>query len=323
MVGSGLTPEQLEARRKGITSTDIAAIMGVNPWRSALQVWREKRGEQVFVPDNVHLRRGRHLEPAIRTWYAEEVGAERIELPGTVVSLDNPLIIATPDGVPYVGGDARALEIKAPRAGSSVEGWGAPGTDQVPAHYLLQTRWHLMATGFQRCDVAALRFGELCLYEVNRNAELEGIMLEHAERFWRDNVLGGQPPPAIATDSEWLRSLYPTDTGKVLLESELAPDVHAAALELLEAHAQKRTASDRYERLAALVQQAMGEHTRIEGDGWSISWKANKPSKATDWKGMAEVLLGSFEGDRAELLQRFTTTKKGARPFTPRAKGEA
>ena len=39
-----LTPEQIEFRRRGITGTDISAIMGLNPWKSPLDIWNEKKG---------------------------------------------------------------------------------------------------------------------------------------------------------------------------------------------------------------------------------------------------------------------------------------
>lgn len=58
--------EWLELRRQDVTASDIAAVCGVHPERSALQVYLEK----VHAPlgadnDNKLMRRGRWLEPAV------------------------------------------------------------------------------------------------------------------------------------------------------------------------------------------------------------------------------------------------------------------
>ena len=37
--------EWLEHRRKGIGGSDAAAILGMNPWKSPMDVWLEKTGE--------------------------------------------------------------------------------------------------------------------------------------------------------------------------------------------------------------------------------------------------------------------------------------
>ena len=37
--------EWLEYRKQGIGGSDAAAIMGLNPWKTAMDVWLEKVGE--------------------------------------------------------------------------------------------------------------------------------------------------------------------------------------------------------------------------------------------------------------------------------------
>ena len=38
-------PQYLEERRKGIGGSDIAAVLGLSPWKTAYQVYQEKRKE--------------------------------------------------------------------------------------------------------------------------------------------------------------------------------------------------------------------------------------------------------------------------------------
>ena len=67
--------EWLEARRKGLGGSDIAAIMGISKWSTPRDSYLEKQGVAVDE-DNNAKERGRILETAIAQWYAEKNGFE-------------------------------------------------------------------------------------------------------------------------------------------------------------------------------------------------------------------------------------------------------
>lgn len=52
----------LRYRKCGITGTDAGAILGVNPYRSAFQVYCDKNSETIENIDNEAMRQGRDLE---------------------------------------------------------------------------------------------------------------------------------------------------------------------------------------------------------------------------------------------------------------------
>ena len=53
-------------RSSGLGGSDIAAIVGLSPYRSPLDVWAEKVGHpSVISKDSLHLRFGTHLEPFV------------------------------------------------------------------------------------------------------------------------------------------------------------------------------------------------------------------------------------------------------------------
>ena len=54
--------EWLELRRKGIGGSDAAAIIGLDRYRSAFDVYAEKVGLKIEEPDNEAMRQGRDLE---------------------------------------------------------------------------------------------------------------------------------------------------------------------------------------------------------------------------------------------------------------------
>jgi predicted phage-related endonuclease len=56
--------EWLEARKKYVTATEVASIFGLDPYKSANKTYQGKL-EEVEVIDNIYMRAGRFLEPAI------------------------------------------------------------------------------------------------------------------------------------------------------------------------------------------------------------------------------------------------------------------
>lgn len=61
-------------RLSHIGSSEVGAIMGLNPWRSAVEVWREKTGQSRLAPLNAAIELGNRLEPICRIWYEELKG---------------------------------------------------------------------------------------------------------------------------------------------------------------------------------------------------------------------------------------------------------
>ena len=52
----------LRYRKCGITGTDAGAILGLNPYRSAFQVYYDKISDTIENIDNEAMRQGRDLE---------------------------------------------------------------------------------------------------------------------------------------------------------------------------------------------------------------------------------------------------------------------
>ena len=64
----------LRYRKCGITGTDAGAILGVNPYRSAFQVYCDKNSETIENIDNEAMRQGRDLEDYVAQRFTEATG---------------------------------------------------------------------------------------------------------------------------------------------------------------------------------------------------------------------------------------------------------
>lgn len=317
-----LAAAQLALRRTGVTGTDLPAILGLSPWRTPLDVWLDKAGKAGKAPpvaQNEDMERGTFLEDGARRWYAHRTGALRVEQPGTVVSRRNPLVIATPDGVAHFTGDVRALEIKMP---SSAHGWGEPGTDAIPPYYLPQVLWELAALDLPKADVFAVLDGKPRLYHVARDVELEGLLAEHAERFWRDHVVAGKPPEVTHRDAETVKRWLPRSETAEHLDFAALPATGQATLEeYLRAYSEESAAAERLAewetRAKMLVGAAPGVRNLPEALGMArIDWKSNRDGTETDWRKVAESVRDGTPFDVA--VRQHTKQVPGKRPFTPR-----
>lgn len=170
------SPEWLFARA-GIGGSDIGAIMGKSPWKSAYQLWAEKTGQiDDTVEPSMPMRLGTAFEPAIRNLFQElNEGWLTVYETGTWQSKANPILKANPDGlIEWADGKLGVLEIKFTR-----QYW-----DELPEHYNLQVQHYLQVLGLERGIVVAVTGGDWKEFEVVWDDSLQKEMKEAVQAFY-------------------------------------------------------------------------------------------------------------------------------------------
>lgn len=180
----------LAERRTGIGSSDVAAICGMSQWGGPLDVYCDKLG---VLPDrpNESMRWGLKLEGVIAEAFTEETGLEvAIPRPAIYRNSQWPWMLASPDRVCDTGD---IVELKTAR---TAEGWGEPGTDQVPEAYLLQVQHQLACVpGSVNAHIAVLIGGsDFRVYKVLYNTRIIAKLAKLTEDFWK-LVQSRTPPP--------------------------------------------------------------------------------------------------------------------------------
>jgi len=248
-----LTAEQYAARARGIGSSDAAAALGLNPYRQPIELWQEKSGQVAPFAGNEATRWGQLLEPAIRQEYAERTG-RAVRLPAeTLVHPVHAFMLAHPDGVTD---DRRLYEGKTARY---PDGWGEPGTDQIPQHYLIQVQHALFVTALPVADVAVLIGGQdFRLYEVPADPELQEMLIAGEFDFWQ-HVVRGEPPEVDFNAThivDLVKKLYRGTNGQTLTASETLEDWRVIFEESIEREKNYHAAA---EAAKAHLLYAMGE----------------------------------------------------------------
>lgn len=285
-----IAPEQHD-RAKYLGGSDIAAVLGISPWKTPLQLWQDKT--MPAMPENNDpermkvLNRGKRLEPYILDMIRAEHGL-------TITAVNQRYIDAS---VPYFASeiDAEAgplnIEIKTVSP-FKIKEWGDEGTDALPLHYVAQVQWGMGITKREQCDVFALIGDDLRRYSVLADAELIAAMRDKAQAFWQQYVATLNPPPP-AGESD-LYALYPRDTGEAIaIDGD-----DAAVAALCELRALKDEAKSISEKIAVaegVLKTKLADAAVATLGGQRVcSWKSQS-AKRFDQKAFAAAQPAMFD----------------------------
>lgn len=286
-----LTAEQTTIRSRGVGSSEIAAIAGVNPYQSIHDVWLVKRGLATFT-GNLATRMGSMIEDAIVHEYcdmmrAEGEPSETANFRTTFRHPDEPWILASPDRLVF--GKRRLVEAK--NVGfRSMSYWGT-AEDALPENYRCQVEWQMgvcdavsrlgMTTEPEpiECHVVAWLGGcDMRVYRVQRDLRLWNLLVGMARTFWHDNVLANVAPEVDGSEGakRMVHALF-RESWKPL---EPANDVESELAERLrETSREVERVGAREEELKTRLKASIGNREGILGSGWKITWKTQKDGK--------------------------------------------
>ncbi len=317
VVGWGDDAAWLLARQKGISASDVAAVLGFGPYRTPWEVWAEQTGVRAREVDASReaIRLGVALEPWLLRQAGHLAGAGPAEVQHTAGRLyAHPQFswrLASPDGV-LVGPDGNVLRgIEAKTAGLA-SGFGVPDSwsdDRAPLGYELQCRWQMHVLGWDHVELIALVAGlGLRRYSYARDPSVEADMVAQVAE-WRDkHLVRGVEPPMGAADNSLMDAMFrSTSGGEVRLD-----DVDDLTETLLEYHdGLAREAAGR-----ALKEAATARLKRLLGDNAVgtvanqvvVTWNAKQGK--VDYQALVEDLVEvlGWDGpllDMEQLLNNF------------------
>lgn len=202
--------EWLQERKRGLGASDAGTIIGVNKWKSNVELWREKVGiqEPEDISHKSYVQYGHDAEPHLRALFALDHPELRVtyESPYKMIFSDElPFLFATPDGeleelaTGRLGGlEIKTTEIMHPRQWAEWKG-------RIPDQYFAQVCHQFLATGWDFIYLLAqikwtTKEGEkrkdIREYPITRNEVLESMdyLKDMETAFWNNNVLPKKEP---------------------------------------------------------------------------------------------------------------------------------
>jgi putative phage-type endonuclease len=320
----------LANRRTGIGGSDIAAIMGLSPWRSPLDVYLDKTGAAEPVADSESMYWGRRLEDVVASEWQQRAG-RRVQRVNTMLrrtgdedwmlaNIDRAIVApgsrvrVGSDGASLIGA-AGVLEVKTASAHAAADWQGADGSDALPVYYAAQGMWYLAVTGQDVCEFAALIGGQrFVTRRVERDEETIRGMVEQAREFWRRHVMQRMPPePRTGAEAA---KLWRRDQGDMRAIDDSTP-LLTALNELRSLRSQAKELDAQIDGLTDELKLAIGPASGLTVGGQPVvTWRASKDRTETDWQAVAHELAAMVGQDAlAPIVARHTTTKPGSRRF--------
>jgi putative phage-type endonuclease len=299
----------LTVRKGGIGSSDAAAAVGLNPYKSQLELWLEKTGRDANLPkinpndETSPMYWGTLLEPIVAAHYTKRTGNKVRRINAVLQHPQEAWMLANIDREVVGAPGVQILECKT----AGINGarlW----KEGVPEYVQLQVLHQLGVTGKQAADVAVLIGGqELQVHRIERDERMIAQLIELERWFWQF-VERDQAPPADGSDSadQALRALYPRDTGVAL---DLTADGEMALVfaDLLAVRGELTDASKKEAELKQRIQQRMSEASRAIFVGGEVSWK-----RSTDG---TKVDIDRLRREMPELAASYLTVVPGTRRF--------
>lgn len=292
----------LKARRSGIGGSDAAAIMGLSPYTSALEVYASKvSSEPMPEDDSEYLVWGREFEGPILNQYARRTGRAVMRGGELLQSKRHPFLLVTldasqqSDGAEWAAGPG-VVEVKTTADASR---W----KDDVPMEVQVQVQHEMLVTGAVWATAVVLPFPQrkLAWQDVTPHTAFQATLLEACEEFWR-RVERREPPLTDRSDSarRALAMLYP-DVAEVAIMLEdgasWADAYSALGNDIKELEAQKQELANRLKQTAGPCRYV------LTGDGrfWD---RTSVPAKDKHCPHCAKVIGNVAAHTKIQLRQR-------------------
>lgn len=198
--------EWLTYRRQGIGGSDAAVTVGLNPYKSLLTLYYDKKGLLPETQDNEQMRQGRDLEQYVADRWTEKTGKKCRKDNFMYRSSEYPFMLADIDR--DVIGENAGLECKT----TSVYNKSDFDSGEIPLPYYVQCMHYMAVKGYDRMYLAVLVLNKgFYDFVIERNDEEIQSLIQAEKSFWEEHILKNIPPNADGSEStaDTLLKLYP------------------------------------------------------------------------------------------------------------------
>lgn len=258
--------EWLEYRRCGIGGSDVAAILGISPFRTARDIYYDKLNIAAVEPDEgnwVAMEMGHLLEDLVAKIFKRKTGYEIYQMKKMFQHPEYPFMLADVDYfVTLPDGSTAILEIKTTNYNAR-DHWWLGGTEIVPVYYESQGRHYMAVMDMDRvffCCLYGNTEDEVIIREIRRDLSYEEEMIYLEQEFWECQVKA-QVPPAYLEDGDLIISSSRRHSGMADMNApavKLNMGMTAALIRYLELQEEKKTSEEHSRKLEKDIQRIKG-----------------------------------------------------------------
>lgn len=174
----------LRYRKRGIGGSDAGAVCGLNPYRTAIQVYYDKTSDEIEEIDNEAMRQGREFEDYVAGRFCEASGKKVRRANAMYYDEKNPFMLADVDRM--VVGENAGLECKT-ASPYMAEKWE---DGKIPISYQIQCHHYMSVCNTEAWYIAVLIYGkEFKYYRIERDEQVIADLIRIEKEFWREHVM--------------------------------------------------------------------------------------------------------------------------------------
>ena len=295
--------EWLKNRAGGIGSSDIATIVGLNPYETPFQLWQRKTGRVPGKEETFFMKAGHYLEDAVAKFYEDESGRKviaRSAAEDIYVHPDYDWARVSPDRMFWIGekrsgDDKGVLECKTTQREID--------PDNLPPYWFTQVQYQLGVMGRENASLAWLSAGRTFDYrDIELVPDYFCWLMEEAEKFHRDHLIA-DVEPALTTAEDVVIKYAQHSPGTFVEASDEIADMISR---LKEIKGQVKELEGTKDEIESALKLTFGEAEAINYHGSVLAtWKAPKAGTTFDKKG--------FEAAEPEIYAKYLIPSQGAR----------
>ena len=310
-------------RHLGIGGGDIASILGLSKFKTAIDVWEVKtqKKSSAFAP-TFRSDKAFALESLMLSEYSKLYDLQNTSqyiIPNvSIIDDEEPIFQGHTDGIVIdLKNDKRplseivvddtlqdkvkkVLECKLVRFAMRPT-WGENGSTDIPTEYLLQCAWY---ASILHVDVdLPVIFGDddaIHVFHYKRDLELEKAIREHARRFWYDFVVPDKMPQPQTVDD--LSRYYPQSNKDV---KPIGLDVYEVAKSLKQVNSELKALQQQKEAYEKRLKEEIAESSGISFGGIPVANWITYDTQKFD--------RASFKDEHPELFEEYTSIEKQRR----------
>ena len=304
--------EWLKLRRDGIGGSDALAVLGLDPWKTRMEVYLDKTGDDRAEREQTDgMAWGNYVEGPIAEWFTCKTGI-KVRRCGLMQHADRPWQRVSVDRLTADGGLLECKNTNYHRRREWEDDEGEIVADGAEA----QGQHALAVTGLPHVWFAAQVGGQPpVIRRIDRDEAFIADLTAAEEEFWQ--LVEARTPPALEgrASADLIARLYPdADDGAT---AELSADQVALLREYRKELANKNAAGARKDEIKAIITAAMGGAAVATHDGQPVArWAARKKTSVT--KENIAALREKYPDVAAEVI-----TEKGFRQFNVTLRGTA
>lgn len=294
-------------RQKGIGGSDASTVLGINPWKSRLQLYHEKVDEitaDKIDNNNIRFKLGHVLEPMIAEEYSRKT-KRIVELRSSKIHSDYPFMVGNIDRdiVKSERPTPGILEIKT--RGAFVDWHG----EEIPPYYISQVQHYMAVYGYEWSSFAVLDFNkfEITITDVERDDAFIENLIEEEKKFWK-LVTDKTPPEVEPTKAceEFLREYF-NQAEPITIDISTNEEATQFAEKLNHIKEHKKVLEESETECKTFFMNLMKEAEKAIGSNYTITWKNDKDSTKFD--------MDKFKLENPQIYKKYLEPKKGSRRF--------